>query len=465
MNKYDITGQYGHSGFPTGADTATDVGISSGNTFYVDSNAANAANSGASGQGESWLNAYATVNYAISQCSNEGKDVILVAGNHAETITDTSTTSSSGSTTGVFCVDKAGVSIIGMGTGTSRPTFTLSTATDATLEVRAADVTLKNLIVVSNLVDIAVGITVANATDGTIIEGCALRDGGTIILEMVLGVSITAASDDVTIRGCEFITTAGGSGTLSAIKTVGAASRLKIYDNVFMGDWNAQVMDLDAAKITDLVIRDNIINSLDSAGVAIDTHSTSTGVITGNTIHTGSEANAIIAAACLVGPNYVTHIEGELGRISNPSQSYTATKTYTDWTEAKHTLFLIEGGPVRVNWIVGVVMATIKSASIDINLDATTDDPGGDLAIASAVAIDADAVGTLYTVNGTFGGALVATTVGAVADTTEACFMNIGAITMECGGGAAEDGGGSIQWSVNYTPLHPGSYIVPAPTD
>lgn len=60
-------------------------------------------------------------------------------------------------------------------------------------------------------------------------------------------------------------------------------------------------------------------------------------------------------------------------------------------------------------------------------------------------------------------GALVATTIGAVADETEAVFMNTGTITMEAG--AEEDGDGSIQWSIAYTALAPGARVVPAPTD
>jgi hypothetical protein len=458
MNRYDVVGQYGMGGFPSAGSTR-----SNGTTYYVDGNAGGAGNSGASGQGLSWTTPFSTINYAVSQCSNNGGDVILVAENHTETIADTSPTNASGSVTDELCIDKEGVTIIGMGRGTTRPTLSLATNTDATVEIRAADVAFKNFIVVSALADQAVGITIANAADGILIEDCEIRDGGTNVLELVLGISISASSDDVTIRGCKFVTTAGGSGTLSAIKTVGAASRLEIYDNIFLGDWNAQVMDLDAAKITDLVIRDNIINSLDSAGIAIDTHSTSTGVIVDNVIHVGSEANAIIAAACLVGPNYISIKEGDLGGLSNPSTSYTATKTYTNWTAARHTLFNVEGGPVRINYIVGIVMATIKAASIDISLDVDTDDPGGDLEIASVLAIDGDAVGTMYTLNATPAGALVATTIGAIVDTTDPILMNIGDICFT--GVGAEDGGGSIQWSVNYTPLHPGAYIVPAATD
>ena len=464
MNKYDVTGQYGFDGFPTGAGTATAVGTSSGKTLYVDSNAANAANSGASGQGESWLNPYATVNFAISQCSNEGKDVILVAGNHAETITDTSTTNSSGSTTGVFCVDKAGVTIIGMGRGTGRPTFTLGTATDATLEIRAADVTIKNLLVVSALADVAAGITVSNACDGATIESCTLRDGSAT-LELVLGISISASSDDVTIRDCEFITTAAGSGTLSAIKTVGVASRLRIYDNVFMGDWNAQVMDLDAAKITDLLIRDNIINSLDSGGVAIDTHSTSTGVITGNTIHVGSAVDfAIIAAACAVTDNIVIVAEGSNGFLSasTPAVGY-AQKSYSTATAAKHSLFTVAGGPVKMTGFYGLVTTDVEDASVDISIQHTTTTPAGAVELASDLVCDDDAAGTIYNLPATLGDPLEAVTAGTHANIEADTILPIGTLsfTLE----DAADTEGAYTWYMRYEPLAAGAYVVPATTD
>jgi hypothetical protein len=307
-NIYDRVGQYGLYGLLEGSDRQ-----GNGNTWFVDSTSGNAANTGASGQGESWDLPFSTINYAVSQCTNQGEDVILVAANHVETIQDTSPLNESGTVTDELCIDKSGVTIIGMGVGTARPTITLSGATDATVEIRAANVTIKNFIIVSGLADVAAGISITNSADGTLIENIEFRDGGTNVLELVLGVSIAANCDDTTIRGCQFYTTATGSSTNAAIKTAGAAVRLKIQDNYCHGDWNAAVFDLDAAATTSLLVANNVINNLDATvGSGIDCHGSSTGAVIDNLVHApdGSAASQIIAGGCLVAGNLATADEG-----------------------------------------------------------------------------------------------------------------------------------------------------------
>jgi hypothetical protein len=307
MRSYDTNNQLGLYAFLEGTDRH-----SGGNTWYVDSQSGNKANTSGGGQGESWSSPFSTINYAVSQCTNQGKDVILVAANHVETIQDTSPLNESGTVTDELCIDKSEVTIIGMGQGTARPTITLSGATDATVEIRAANVTFKNFIIVSGLADVAAGITVANAVDGTLIENVEFRDGGAANLELVLGVSISANSDDVTIRGCEFVNTAAGDNN-AAIFSVGATIRLKIYDNHFNGDWDNAVIDLDASASTDTLIRDNIINQLDATvGLAIGLNASTTGEVIDNIIHcpSGTAAGPVVAAGALVSGNRSTINEG-----------------------------------------------------------------------------------------------------------------------------------------------------------
>ncbi|MCK5018609.1 MAG: hypothetical protein KAS32_16230, partial [Candidatus Peribacteraceae bacterium] len=437
MNVYDKIGQYGSFAFDEG-----NTRKSNGNIWFVNSASGNAGNTTGTGVGESWDLPFATLNYAISR--SVAGDVIVLASAHAETIQDAGT--SSGTTTDELVVDKPGITIVGIGRGTRRPTFTLSGATDASMVLvsGANDVEIKNLIFVSDLADVAAAITVDAAADGVLIENCSFRDGGSS-KELVIGVSVAANADDVTIRGCRFNGT-DTADNASAIKLVGASIRTQIYDNVFRGDWETAAIDGVTAAAVDTLVVDNKINNLDAAaGLCISLHANSTGTVDKNTVHGGNSAvNAIAAGNCLLGKNTIVNAVGIEGGADLPA-SGRVTKTYTNWTGAptQHTLFNIVGGPVKITSLVGIVTGTIKSASIDIALEAVPTAPGTDLELASVLAIDADAIGTLYTLNATPTGILVATTTGALADPGwDDIVCAVGAIVMECTG--EEDGDGAI---------------------
>lgn len=301
MNVYDKVTQYGLYGLLEGTNRQ-----SNGDTFFVDS----ASGSNATGYGGSWDAPYTTVNYAVAQCTSNNGDVILVAAGHAETITATST--ASGVATGQFCIDKAGVTILGMGRGTKRPTFTMTTAAAAGIKIvgTATNVTLSNLLFISQYTNgITAGIAASANCYGLTIENCEFRETLNS-QEFLIGITLAANMEDVTIRGCKFFSIDGGTDT-AAIKTAGDADRLQIYDNWFRGDWSAPVLDLDAAAIYDVLIRDNIINNVDSgAALQIGLNSSSTGAIINNIIHTAVGGSAIAAAACMLANNLITHTEG-----------------------------------------------------------------------------------------------------------------------------------------------------------
>lgn len=460
-NVYDPAYQYGHYGLLEGTDRQ-----SNGNTFFVDST--NGENTAGGEWGKSWEYPYATVNYAISKCTTGAGDVILVAAAHVETITATST--ASGASTGQFCIDKGDVSIIGMGRGTKRPLFSLTTAAAAGIKVvgTSPNVLLSNLVFKTYYTGGTTAVIAASANCyGLTVENCMFYETANS-QEALIGITLAALIEDVTIRGCYFHSIDGGGNT-AAITTAGAAPRLKIYDNWFRGDWSGPVLDLDAAAASlDIDIHDNVINNVDAAaGLVIGTHADSTGMIYDNRIHTGLAVDSPISAPkCALFGNEITFAEGLTGGLQNVTQNVkTATKTYTTFTAAKHTLFNIVGGPCLVTGFCGVVLDTIKAASIDINLDLTPTAPGTDVVMASLLAIDSDAIGTTYTLNATFGGALVATTVGGIVDGGWDNFLApVGAITMESTDTAA-DTGSSIGWYISYIPLSPNAYIVPAATD
>ena len=302
MNVYDKVNQYGLYGLLEGANRQ-----SNGDTFFVDS----ATGSNGTAYGSSWDAPYATVNYAVSKCTSGNGDIILVAAGHAETITATST--ASGVATGQFCIDKGDVTILGMGRGTRRPTFTFTTAAAAGVHIVGSNpnITLANLLFISDYTGGITSTITASANNyGLTIENCEFRDDAANTVEYLIGISLAANIEDVTIRGCKFVGTAGGDSTC-VIKTAGDADRLEIYDNFFRVDTSAAVLDLDATAIYDVMIRNNVIYNVDAAAAPqIDLHDSSTGFVMDNVIHAGLGGTAITAANCVVSGNTVTSTEG-----------------------------------------------------------------------------------------------------------------------------------------------------------
>lgn len=127
---------------PGGVLTIADMEAHPGAILFVDST--HAAKSDSAGAGRSPDAPLATIDYAIGLCTANKGDVIYVMPGHAETI------SAAG---GITC-DVAGVSIIGLGWGTLKPTLTFGTATTADILVSAANVRLKNFRLVCDINDL-----------------------------------------------------------------------------------------------------------------------------------------------------------------------------------------------------------------------------------------------------------------------------------------------------------------------
>ena len=129
--------------------------------LYVSSTHASASDSNA---GTDPAEPYATMDAAVSKSGLTAGDIIYLMPNHAETYT----------TTGVKAtLDVAGVFIIGVGEGASRPTFTFS-HTGATWTWSAASVTVANCLFVTG-VDLVVTFATISGADAQLID-CETRD-------------------------------------------------------------------------------------------------------------------------------------------------------------------------------------------------------------------------------------------------------------------------------------------------
>ncbi len=250
-----------------GSLVLADQGFSTGSRFWVHSG----TGTDSAGHGHNPDAPFATVDYAIGKCTASKGDIIYVMPGHAETL--------DGATD--LVVDVAGVHIIGLGTGSLRPTFTFG-STDAIISVTAADVTIQNIVLVGNIDNIVTGISLGANADGCSLQNIEMRDGATN-KEFLVGIAIAANCHDVTIKGLRFCGLAGGA--TSCIAAAGATNRFRLLDSYINGTFSAQVVNLTAAASTDIEIARNvIINNDTSAGLGVAAHNSSTGFVYGNCI-------------------------------------------------------------------------------------------------------------------------------------------------------------------------------------
>ena len=129
-----------------------------GNVFWVDSGAGSDQNKGTERR------PFSTLDYAIGKCTANNGDIIIIKPGHSESV----------SAAAGVAFDVAGITVVGLGSGSARPTFTFDTAITADIDIDAANVTLQNLLFVNGIDNLTAPIDV-NADDFTMV-GCECRD-------------------------------------------------------------------------------------------------------------------------------------------------------------------------------------------------------------------------------------------------------------------------------------------------
>lgn len=261
-----------------------------GSVFYVNS----ANGSDTTGYGRSPESPFATIDYAIGQCTASNGDEILVCPNHAESVT---------AAAGI-ALDVIGVTIRGLGRGRNRPTITFTTAAGASFDISAADCRVENLTLVCNIDDQTSMINVSAAD-------CELAG-----LELVMGdatydaeagITVADAGDRILVENCHLY-----SGSTTAITTgaivFGAADNSVIRNNLITGYFGtAGAIVNSAAAVGVLVDGNRILNySADGNNKAIVLHGSTSGLVANNRggIIDSTAPAPVTAAAAWVAGNY-----------------------------------------------------------------------------------------------------------------------------------------------------------------
>ena len=259
------------------AKTRGDV-LTTGNVFFVDSGASLAVDSTA--HGDSPERPFATVDYAVGKCTASNGDIVYVMPGHAETLTANIT------------MDVAGVSVVGLGRGTLRPTITVG-AFDGTVAMTAANSALSNIRFVLEATDDTVASAITITADGCLVEGCE-----TVVHATAQFTTHITATDAqfVELRGNVLKSLHTASSTSGIV--VDGCDDLVIDGNVIDGHFGEHALDNTTTGSADEILRasitnNTIINRSTTAGdLAVELDAAATGMFANNML-VGGLANCL----------------------------------------------------------------------------------------------------------------------------------------------------------------------------
>lgn len=285
---------------PGGIQVFADMTASTGNKWYVDSGASS------SGNGKSPDTPFTTIAAANTAASADNDDWVIVMPGHAETI----------SAAADIALTKAGLTLLGIGNGSNRPTITFDTADTADLDIDAANITIENFIFSANFADIAAAIDV-NADDFTL-RKCHFQATATDMNFLIcVQDAAAAASDRITIDSCT-------SSMLDASDThfvnlAGTGDGHIIKDNILHGNWGTMCIGGAGVVTNCSVLHNYIFNIAVDADTCISMAATATGICADNRCTGGHASQGIVPGDLGALENYYEQSTSDLSGVIEPA--------------------------------------------------------------------------------------------------------------------------------------------------
>lgn len=258
--------------------------------FFV-CNATN-ANGSNGNNGKDAEHPLSTVDYAIGLCSAVLGGTIYVLPGHAETVTAT-----------LITHDVANVSVIGLGQGASRPTFTYGAAA-ATITVSAKGARWSNCHFVANFLDVAAAFTLAAAKD-CVLDGNTFLDTSAVLnfLSVVVTNATANAADGLAVIGNHVISKPTTDGAV--VSVLEAIARLRIENNIV-----DKLATVDAGHLVTLaafaavgtrvlnnVLTMNALASQSAGTLGTGSSTASSGIVAGNLVYQIDTSTALLWTA------------------------------------------------------------------------------------------------------------------------------------------------------------------------
>lgn len=287
---------------PGGLFTIADVAEHPGDIYFVGSTVTGASD--AAGFGQNPDAPFATIDYAIGQCTASQGDVIYVLPGHNEAVSNGVT----------IDADVAGISIIGLGQGSLRPRIDFDHA-NGSIDIGANGVTIKNLTLLPSVATVAIGIDVEAGKTDTLIEDVEVlpgEDGGGTD-EFVLGIDIKAGCTRTTVRRFKYRQHASADGTNAGISLTGASDDVCIEDCDIYLVGTAAVAPIKGITTLSTNVRIRRCTLHTDAEPGIELLTGTTGVLADNNIFSNLAAisAAIVADGCALFRNGYVEVGGE----------------------------------------------------------------------------------------------------------------------------------------------------------
>ena len=284
---------------PGGGWAVVDKSYTPGTTRYVDSTHGDASDT--AGYGGDTSTPYATLDYAIGQCTADTGDIILVSPGHVEDL---------GAAASVD-FDVAGITVVGLGQGSDRPRIDLN-ATNAIVSVGANNVHIQNITIRPSVADVVIGMDIEAGVTGTEIESCEWLIGETAATdECLIHLDIKAGCHDTKIQNCIFRSDDGTTPAVG-VKLTGASNRVIIRNCIFMAPFSTAAINGITTLSEDIIIADNVMKVKDGEP-GIELFTGTTGTLIRNIMDSTGIADpntAIVADACGWILNYVANADG-----------------------------------------------------------------------------------------------------------------------------------------------------------
>jgi hypothetical protein len=265
------------------------IPASTGSYFFVSSGSGSASN-----DGKSPTYPLATVDQAFGKCTADKGDVIVVMPGHAETISSATS----------LLADVAGVTVVGLGSGNKRPTFTFATATTAAIVVSADNITFRNMRFIGNLDNVVTAFSLTTAKYFSL-EGNDFIDNSNAL--HFLSILTTSTSDNAAeglrVVGNRWLGLALAPAAFISVQ--GDMSFLYVADNyvdMAVTDDEGHFITLTADTLLGAEITRNKLVCTGSAGAAVGIFLTGsatdcTGVVSYNLVSSADTTAELIATA------------------------------------------------------------------------------------------------------------------------------------------------------------------------
>lgn len=245
-----------------------------GEVFWVNNSSVlpKGANQGSDGNDGSFLRPFSTITYALTQCTANRGDIIMLGAGHNELV---SAAAAAGLTLNV-----AGIAIVGTGVGSMRSAIS-SMLADTTIDITAGNMSFSNISFEAGIAAVATGLNIG-AVDGLSFDNCYFlsADGAPDTLNYVDVINLETGCDDISFVNCKFF----GRDTENDQFIVGVATAGLYIDRCLFLQVVAQstavpILEFTGA-VTSMEIKDSsFYNNKDGGFFIISSNSSNSGVV------------------------------------------------------------------------------------------------------------------------------------------------------------------------------------------